>query len=222
MKNNDIKIAIKENGVIVIVRGVRGDNLIKLFDALLKGGITMAEITFGKFSDEETCSDLKEIVEKFGSRMLVGAGTVTTYERAQYAVKAGVKYIVSPVSDKKVIERAKEKGLGVISGAFTPTEIKNAYDLGADVVKLFPANALGPKYIKSIRQPLSDIPLICFGGININNVCDYLDAGACAVGVGADIVNMEMIEKGDFEGISLKAENFVNKVKKVINGVNIR
>lgn len=206
----DFLKVVKQNKIIVIVRGIESEKILPLFNALYSGGVRLAEITFGVTSDDQTAADIALAKNNFGDKMLVGAGTVTNINRAQCALNAGADYIISPVCDCDVIRFAVNNNLPCIAGAFTPTEIKTAYDNGADLVKVFPAEVLGPAYLKSVSAPLNYIPLVPFGGITAENIKDYCNVGAAAVGVGAAIIDKKSILSGDFKKIENNAKNLFN------------
>lgn len=210
----DFLKVVKQNKIIVIARGIESEKILPLFNALYNGGVRLAEITFGVASDEQTAEDIALVKNNFGDKMFVGAGTVTNIDRAKRALSAGADYIISPVCDCDVIRFAASNNLSCIAGAFTPTEIKTAYDNGADLVKVFPAEALGPAYLKSISAPLNYIPLVPFGGITAENVKDYFNVGAVAVGIGAAVIDKKSVLSGDFK----KIENNAKSIFSIING----
>ena len=204
--------AIKSSGIIAIVRGVESQHLIPLFSALKQGGVVCAEITFGYYDDQTTFEQLSEVCKHFGNEMYIGAGTVLDVAKAELAIKAGAEFLVTPTVEKDVIDYCNKKEKIMISGAYTPTEINYAYNLGSHLVKLFPADSLGCKFVKGVKAPLIHIPLLCFGGINCDNIGDYIKAGAIGAGIGSDLVNLKAIKSGDFETITLKAKQFIKAV----------
>jgi 2-dehydro-3-deoxyphosphogluconate aldolase/(4S)-4-hydroxy-2-oxoglutarate aldolase len=155
-----------------------------------------------------------EIAEEFEGRMLVGAGTVTTPELVEMAADAGAKYIISPDTNLDVIRRTLKYGLVSIPGAMTPTEIMAAHNAGADFVKLFPSGNLGVDYIKAIRAPISHIRLLAVGGINENNIRQFLDAGMCGAGIGSNLVNGRWIENAEYDKIANAAKMLVSAISK--------
>lgn len=210
--------AILKNKLIAILRGVAPDQLIPLLEALYEGGVRLAEITFdakGIIPAEETAAQIAAAAKHFEGRMFFGAGTVLTVRQAQLAIDSGAKFLISPNVDVAVIRYAK--GLGVISmpGAFTPTEAVNATNFGADFVKIFPSDTLGPSYFKAICAPLSHIKFVAVGGVDHLNVADFLKAGAVGVGVGSNIINKELLKKGDYAGITALAKLYVEAIEKV-------
>ena len=212
----NIKDDLLREKLIVIVRGVQSDKLIPLAQAVYDGGIRFLEITYsadGKVSDSETASNIKSLVEHFGDKMHIGAGTVLTEEQVLLTKAAGGKFIISPDADIDVIKKTKEMDLISIPGAFTASEIKQAYKAGADFVKLFPITQMGPDYVKAIKAPLSHIPLLAVGGVDISNMNEFLEAGVCGFGIGTNITNKKMIEENDFEGITALAKEYVEVIK---------
>lgn len=210
--NSEIIKKIEEKKIIVIVRGVEKNKLIPLAEAMYKGGIRFLEITYSadkKVSDEETAENIKMLSEHFGGRMYIGAGTVLTEEQVALTKKAGGQFIISPDTVPEVIRKTKELGMISIPGAVTPSEITTAVKSGADFVKLFPANNLGAAYIKAITAPLCNVKLLAVGGIDENNMSEYLKAGVCGFGIGGNIVKKQLIDAGDFAAIEKLAEKYV-------------
>lgn len=176
---------IKQTGVAAVIRGATVDNIVLIGKALSKGGVKVLEITV---ETPGACAAIEKASLEFDD-VLVGAGTVLDPETARTAIMSGAKFIFSPTINSKTIEMAKRYGVVSIPGALTPTEILSAYEHGADLVKVFPANVFGPSYIKDIHGPLPQIPLITTGGISVANVGEYIKAGASGVGVGSSLVN---------------------------------
>ncbi len=214
MRDNVIR-EIEENKIIVIVRGVARDKLIPLAEAMYKGGIRLIECTYdasGKATDEETASNIEMLSKHFEGRMSVGAGTVLTEKQVELTAEAGGRFIISPDTCEKVIKKTVELGLVSIPGALTPTEVETAHRFGADFVKLFPVNFMGPSYVKALKVPLSHIRLLAVGGIDENNMTDYLNAGACGFGVATGIVNKTVIAEGDFDAVTRLALKYTEKL----------
>ena len=207
---------IQKEKVIAIARCVPAAEIVKLAGAILEGGLSLMEVTFDHSRPDgikNTLASIEMLNRELGGRMNVGAGTVLTPEQVRQAADAGAKYIISPDMREEVICQTKKLGLISIPGAMTPTEVRKAYDTGADPVKLFPASILGPAYIKSIRGPLPFIPLLATGGINPGNIGQYLAAGAAGAGVGGNLVSVELVRKGDFEAIAAVAREYVEAVQ---------
>lgn len=201
--------------VIVIVRGIEREKLLPFASALYEGGIRLMECTFdatGNVTDEKTAENIKMLVEAVGDKMLIGAGTVLKESQVELVKKAGGKFIISPDTNKEIIEKTKAEGLVSIPGALTPTEAVQAHKWGADFVKLFPVSALGAKYIKDVKAPLSHIKFLAVGGVNADNMPEFLKAGACGFGIGSDIANKKLIEENKFDEITKAAKRYVDCV----------
>ena len=208
---NAVISAIEKNKVIVIVRGVERAKLIPLCEAMYEGGIRLVECTYdasGKTSDEETAANIEMLARHFMGRMHVGAGTVLTKKQVALTKEAGGVFIISPDTDEEVIRATKAAGLVSIPGAITPTEIKAAHKAGADLVKLFPVDIYGPRYVKILKAPLSNIRMLAVNGITAENMGEYLAAGACGVGVGSGIVKGQLVTAGDFAAITALARQY--------------
>lgn len=202
--------------LIAIVRGVYGEDCLKLARALYEGGIEMMEVTFDQSQPENltrTSDTVRLLVDELGDKMAFGAGTVTTLEMLELAKKAGAQFIVSPDTNEEVIRKTVADGLVSMPGAMTPTEILTAYNYGADFVKVFPTSNLGASYIKAVRGPLNHIRLLAVGGVNERNVADFLAAGAVGAGVGGNLVNKKWIADGEFDKITALACEFMGNVK---------
>lgn len=204
MKDSVISLVRKEKAVLIF-RGITRDRLMDALKICCRTGVRMAEITFdatGKVTPEETAETISLVRRTFDGEIEVGAGTVINVEQAKLAHQAGATYLISPDTSAAVIRYANENGLVSMPGAMTPTEISEAYRLGADFVKVFPADSLGLSYVKAIRAPLSHIPMLAVGGVDEKNITDFLKAGLCGVGIGGGIVKKKAIETGmldDFE-----------------------
>lgn len=183
--------AILEEKIVAIARGIAGKQILDIARALLEGGIRFIEVAFDHSSKDgrrETLETIELLNDEMREEVEIGAGTVLTPEQVDYAQQAGAKYIISPNVNPDVIARTRELDLVSIPGAFTPSEVAMAYERGADIVKLFPADALGPRYVKALRAPLGHIPLMATGGITAMNIPDFLGAGAVCFGVGGSLV----------------------------------
>lgn len=203
---------VLDKKIITIIRGLEPEDCLNLADALYQGGINMIEVTFDQKSSDGYAATTKAITavsEKYRGKIYVGAGTVLSRKQVDLAKESGASYIVTPSTDPEVIRYAKDRGLAAMPGAMTPTEIVKAYRAGADFVKLFPAANLGPGYIKAITSPLSHIPLLAVGGVNEENIGEFLAAGAVGAGVGGNLVNKEWIKAGEFDKITALAKEFI-------------
>ena len=207
---------IEQEKLIVIVRGLAKEELLPLTEAMYAGGVRLLEITYsanGKVTDEETAANIAMLVEEFQGRMAIGAGTVLTEKQVELTYKAGGKFIISPDTCEEVIKKTKELGMVSMPGALTPTEIQAAHKYGADFVKLFPITNLGTGYVKAVKAPLSHIKLLAVGGIDQNNMQDYLKAGVSGFGIGSNIINKKMLQEKDWAGITALAEKYVSLLK---------
>ena len=206
---------IEDKKIITIVRGISREALIPLAEALYAGGIRLMECTYdatGKLSDEENAGNIRMLVEHFKGRMTVGAGTVLTEKQVELTKAAGGKFIISPDTNPDIIKKTADLGLVSIPGALTPSEITLANRAGADFVKLFPVASLGSGYIKDVKAPLSHVRLLAVGGVNEKNLKEYLEAGACGIGIGSGIINKKMISEGDFAGITALAKKYTEQM----------
>lgn len=204
---------ISQNKVITICRRVYGEDLLKLADALYAGGIKMIEVTFDQADPdciEKTSECIRTLCDRFGDKMMFGAGTVLNAEQVEAAAKAGARYIISPNVDADVIAKTKELGLVSMPGAMTPSEILTAHKLGADIVKLFPAGYLGFGYIKDILGPISHVKLCATGGVTEENWGKYLEFGFAGAGISGRLCDKKCIAAGDFEEITRRAKVFMD------------
>jgi 2-dehydro-3-deoxyphosphogluconate aldolase/(4S)-4-hydroxy-2-oxoglutarate aldolase len=205
---------LKQKKIIAILRGLKREQVIPVTEAIREGGIQFAEVTFSQSSAsclEDTAWAIENIAKRFPD-IYVGAGTVITTEQVDCAKSAGARYIISPNTDRNVIERTVSLGMLSIPGAFTPSEIVAAYNYGAAFVKLFPAGNLGSAYIKAIRAPISHIPLLAVGGVDLTNLTEFYNAGICGFGIGSNIIKKQFVEKGDYPALTKLAREYVNIV----------
>lgn len=201
--------AILRSRIIAIARGIYGSDLISASRALYDGGIRAFEITFEQDKPEELTVDaISGLISSLPKDAVVGAGTVMNADQVDHACRAGAKFIISPNTSSEVILETKRLSMISIPGAMTPTEIALAWDLGADIVKLFPAGALGAEYYKSVKAPLKYIPLAAVAGVTEKNIKDFYDAGAAAFGISSSLYRKDYISAGDFESVRRAAEGF--------------
>ena len=202
--------------IIMIIRGISAEKLCNVADAMYRGGIRLMECTYdasGKVSDEETAKSIEMLAKRFEGKMLIGAGTVLKKEQVWMTKAAGGKFIISPDANEEIIAETKKAGLISIPGALTPTEITAAHRAGADFVKLFPISSMGASYVKAICAPLSHIRFLAVGGINENNIHDYLHCGVCGFGMGLNAQDKEHIVNNNFAAIEEKCRKLTNAVK---------
>jgi 2-dehydro-3-deoxyphosphogluconate aldolase/(4S)-4-hydroxy-2-oxoglutarate aldolase len=197
-------------GIVAIIRAPSGDQLVEVSQALLDGGIDVIEVTF---TVPGVLDIISEVRKKLGDRILLGAGTVLDAESARAAMLAGAEFIVTPAVRPDVIEVCRRYDKLVMCGAFTPTEILNAWELGSDIVKVFPADVAGPNYLKAIHGPFPQIRLLPTGGVNLDTLPAFVKAGACAVGLGSSLVERDALKNRDIDRIRTLAAAYVSKMK---------
>ena len=198
--------------IIAISRGISSSHILKVADALRRGGVHFMEVTYNPSNEEASKDTLKSIEmlkKEFGEEMHIGAGTVLTVEQVEDAREAGAEYIISPNVDEIVIRKTKELGLLSIPGAMTPTEAQNAWKWGADYVKIFPADNLGADYIKAMLSSMNHLKLVATGGIDEGNMLEFLDSGCVGLGIGGSLLNRKLAEAGDYQVIFERAEKMV-------------
>ena len=194
MEKAEVLRRIEELSVVPVVRAPSAATALAAVEALLEGGISVFEITL---TVPGALGVIESLVARFGDRAIVGAGTVLSAASAESAVAAGAAFVVSPGLDLKTVERMRARNIAIFPGALTPTEILTAWNAGADIVKIFPCSALGgAKYITQLRGPLPDIKLMPTGGVSLGTAVEYLRAGATAVGLGTDLVDIQAVESG--------------------------
>ncbi|WP_286163099.1 bifunctional 4-hydroxy-2-oxoglutarate aldolase/2-dehydro-3-deoxy-phosphogluconate aldolase [Bacillus sp. es.034] len=204
---------IKEEVLVAVIREASPQTILQIAEALYEGGVKVLEIT----AETPKFTRLIEMVrEEMDGRVLTGAGTVLDPETARAAIMAGSEFIVSPSFNAETVKMTKRYGIPSIPGALTPTEILTAFELGADMIKVFPANTFGSGYVKSIHGPFPSIPLMVTGGINMDNLEEYLEAGALAVGLGGNLVNTKQLHREeDFQRLTQKAREYSQIVQRV-------
>ena len=200
----------EELPVVGILRGYSLDQVKKIIQYSGKGGLKNIEITMNSKNAGKQILEAKVVAQ---DTMNVGAGTVCTLKDLDSALSAGATFIVTPIVNSDVIQACKKENVPVIPGGFTPTEIYNAWQLGADMVKIFPANRFGPGYITDIKGPLNHIKLVATGGGNLANFQEYIDSGAYGFGVGSPLFNKERVGAGDWGWVQKQARLFVEIYK---------
>ena len=206
---------IENKKIIVIMRGFTDEQLVRSVEAMANGGIGLVEITFdqsGAVSDGQIAKKIRMLKDHFKDRVRIGAGTVMTEEQVQFAYEAGAEYIISPDCYEPVIRRTRELGMVSMPGCFTPTEAANAHRYGADFVKLFPNSEVNTSYLKALAVPLSHIKFLAVGGVNANNMKEYLNAGAKGIGVATAIADKAAIANGNYQKITELAKKFTEQL----------
>jgi 2-dehydro-3-deoxyphosphogluconate aldolase / (4S)-4-hydroxy-2-oxoglutarate aldolase len=202
---------IKELGLLAVLRGPSEALTVKMVEALVAGGVLGIEVTF---STPNAPAVVKELHQKYGDQIMLGMGTLTKVEHAEQAKDAGASFLVSPHTDDELAAAMTATGLATMMGATTPSEVVHAYKLGSDVVKLFPGSLGGPAYMKAIRDPLPDIPMMPTGGVRIHNIAEWFTAGAVAVGAGGSLCPRAFAEAGEFDKITDLARQYMAAVRK--------
>jgi 2-dehydro-3-deoxyphosphogluconate aldolase / (4S)-4-hydroxy-2-oxoglutarate aldolase len=212
MTKQQIMTGLLSVGVVPVVRTASAESAIRSIEALYEGGITTAEITM---TVPGAVKALEKIADKFGDKILLGAGTVLDPETCRICMLAGAEFFVTPSLDRATIEMAKRYSKVILPGALTPTEVKTAWDAGADIVKVFPCgNVGGPKYIKALKGPFPQIEMAPTGGVNLETTPEFLKAGACSVAVGGELIDPKTISEGKYEVFTERARQYVEIVRK--------
>src|SRR5699024_5822411 len=202
---------IYQQKFIAIIRGYNPENAVLIAKALSEGGVKVFEIAM---NSPNALTSIEKIKDELGNEVSVGAGTVLDPETARSAILAGSNFILSPSLNIETIKVAKRYGVISIPGAFTPTEILTAFEEGGDIIKVFPASKLGPDYVKELLSPLPQLKLLPTGGINLDNMKNYLQKGAVGVGIGSSLVHQtENVTEDFLKTIKEKAEKFVECVE---------
>ncbi len=198
-------------GIVAVVRSPDSRQLVEVVRALADGGVTVVEITM---TVPDALGVVREVRRELGDRVLLGAGTILDPETARAALLAGAEYLVAPTLNLDVIRLCQRYNKLVMPGAFTPTEILTAWEAGADIVKVFPAEVVGPAFFKALRGPLPQIRLMPTGGVDLTTAADYLRAGACCLGLGGQLVEPRAVAEKNFERIHDLARQYVDIVRR--------
>lgn len=202
---------VLDTGIVSIIRADSGEQLVDVATALYEGGIDVIEVTF-------TVPGVLDIIaavrKKLGDRILLGAGTVLDTETARAAILAGAEFIVTPTVNVDVIRMCNRYSKVIMPGGFTPTEVLTAWEAGADIVKVFPADTGGPSHLKALLGPLPQVKLLPTGGVDLETLPGFIKAGACAVGLGSALVEKQAVASGDMNRIRSLAEQYVDCVRK--------
>jgi len=201
---------IQELGLLAVIRGPSEDLTLKMVDALVTGGVTGIEITF---TTPNALDVVKALEDDFGERIILGMGTLTQKEQAEAAMVAGAKFLVSPHTEKTMAKAMVATGLPTMMGALTPSEVMQARSYGSDVVKIFPGSLGGPAYMKSLKGPFPDIPMMPTGGVSSENLKDWFKAGAFAVGAGSNLCPKTLALAGEFDQITEIARGYVDAIE---------
>lgn len=209
MNKHEIVQYLTDNGIVAIVRADKGgDSLVKIVEAIAAGGVKCIEVTMTTPGALECINTVTEKLKDVD--VLIGVGSVLDAETARLAILAGAQYVVCPITSEEVIRMAHRYGKPVLPGAFTPNEIFQAWELGADIVKVFPATLGGLEYIKAVRAPMPQIPIVPTGGVDLSNLADFMKAGICGVGIGSALVKKDLIANEDYAGLTALSKQYAD------------
>lgn len=210
MTRSEIVSQIVKCGAVAVIRMEDPSKLLKVVEALYEGGLFMSEITM---TLPNALKVTEEVSEKVPDEVIIGVGSVMNAETAQNAIDAGAKFVVSPITKKEIIQTAHKNNLPVIPGAFSPTEIQTAHEMGADIVKVFPADVVGIKYFKSIKAPMPHLKLMPTGGVTLDNAGEWLLNGAEAVGIGSALLDKDAIKNEDYSKLKSNAKLLMQNLR---------
>ncbi len=214
MNKENILDEILKRKVVAVLRIKEPGKLKKVIESIAAGGITVAEITM-------TVPNAIQLIEKISKELekniIIGVGSVLNSKIAEEAIKAGAKYVVSPILKKEIIDKAHEYNVPAMPGCFSPTEIQTAYEYGADIIKVFPADVVGMEFFKAILAPMPHLKLMPTGGVSLTNAGEWLKAGACAVGIGSALLDKEAIQNEKFEKLTENAKIVMNSINTINN-----
>ncbi len=210
MRIEEIVKTLIKSRAIAVIRLADSSKLIKVAEAIYKGGVSSIEITM-------TVPNAIEVIEEasktLGDYMNIGVGSVLNAEIAQKAIEAGAKYVVSPIFKKEIIDTAHKNDIPAMPGTFTPTEVQLAYEAGADIVKVFPADVVGMAFFKDVLAPMPHLKLMPTGGVSLTNAGDWIKAGAVAVGVGSALLDRKAIAEGNYDKLTENAKILIYSIK---------
>lgn len=211
MTKDQIISGLLTPGVVAIIRADSSEQLIDASRALIDGGVSGIEVTM---TTPNALKVIADVCKVFGDKALVGVGSVLDAKTAEAALAAGAQYVVTPVLKPEVIAYCNRVGKPIFSGSYTPTEAQTSYELGADFIKIFPADGLGPKYISAIRGPLPHLKIVPTGGVDVNTAGDFIKAGCVAVAAGSSLVSKDILKNKDWARLSDLASQFIAAVAK--------
>jgi 2-dehydro-3-deoxyphosphogluconate aldolase/(4S)-4-hydroxy-2-oxoglutarate aldolase len=207
---SEIVALLKNPGIIAVVRAEKQEQVLPLSEALLAGGVIAIEITM---TTPNAIEAIREAAAKLGDKALIGVGTVLDVDTCNRAIEAGAQFVVTPIMRPVIAEAAHALNKPVMLGAYTPTEAQLAYEAGADFIKIFPAEGLGPNYVKSLRAPLPHLNIVPTGGVDLHNVGDFLKAGCAALGVGSSLVSKKILQEANWAELTRLARAFVEAAR---------
>lgn len=197
-------------GIIAVVRAKRTDQAAPLAEALVAGGIIAVEITM---TTPNALAAIREVSAKLGDRALIGVGTVLNETTCRAAIDAGAQFVVSPICRRELVPIALQAGKPIMLGAYTPSEAQLAHEAGSDFIKIFPADSLGPNYIKALRAPLPHLKIVPTGGVDLRTIGEFFKAGCVAVGAGSSLISREVLDQDDWATLTRTASAFVQAAK---------
>ncbi|MFH1197266.1 MAG: bifunctional 4-hydroxy-2-oxoglutarate aldolase/2-dehydro-3-deoxy-phosphogluconate aldolase [bacterium] len=209
MDRKEILNSILEKKAVAVLRVKEADKLRRIIEALAEGGVTVTEITMTVPNAIQLIEQMSKVLDK---RIILGVGSVLTVQVAEDAINAGAKYVVSPIFKKEIIETAHQFEVPAMPGCFTPTEIQAAWEAGADIIKVFPADILGMAFFKAVLAPMPHLKMMPTGGVNLTNAGDWLKSGACAVGIGTALLDKEAIRNENYSKLTENARLIVNSI----------
>jgi len=201
---------LTDPGIIAIVRAQQAAQVVPMFEALIAGGVKAIEITM---TTPNALAGISEAREKVGERAAIGVGTVLDADTCRAAVAAGAEFVVTPICRTELVAVAHGASCPIMLGAYTPTEAQAAHEAGADFVKIFPADTLGPGYMRALRAPLPHLRIVPTGGVDVPNVAEFLKAGCAALGVGSALVSAKILQATDWPELTRRATAFVNAAR---------
>ena len=218
MKRQEVLRRIEEVGVVPVVRASSAEEAMQVIEAIRAGGVSVLEITM---TVPRAVRVIEQVADRYGDEVVVGAGTVLDAETARACILAGATFVVSPSLNLATIEMCKRYSVAVTPGSLTPTEVVTAWTAGADAVKIFPCSAMGgAKYLKSLKAPLPQVLMIPTGGVSLATAAEFIEAGAFALGVGADLVDTKAIRAGEPEKVTEAARAYVAAVRNARSGAS--
>ena len=214
MKNltepNSVRSAIRDTGLISILRGINSEIICEVVDIVRQNGLRLVEVTL---DTPDALQSIKILSQTFSAEMLIGAGTVLDRETAQQAIFAGARFILSPTLDTAVIDCCRENGVLPIPGVFSPSEMARAKTAGADLVKVFPAKPLGTGYIERMLSLFVNLEILAVGGIDLSNVSDFISAGAVGAGIGSQLAGKDIVDARDYALVGRRTEDYLQKIQ---------
>jgi 2-dehydro-3-deoxyphosphogluconate aldolase/(4S)-4-hydroxy-2-oxoglutarate aldolase len=219
MTREEVRKKIVAIGIVPVVRAASSQQAMHAAEAVCAGGIPIVEITM---TVPGAIDVIAQLAKSFGKDVLVGAGTVLDADAAQRCIDAGAEFLVSPGFELATVQSAKQQGKLMMAGALTPTEVIAAWKAGSDFVKIFPCGAVGgAKYIKSLKAPLPQVPMIPTGGVNLDTAADFIQAGADALGIGGELVSSAALQSGNLDSITEAARLYVAIVREARRGATV-